>query len=140
MSGNVALRPDQGLVAPRNGNAKALLNEILRLLESLASGGEGASIDLRALPLTAADIENLREILGTGAVDAQVDALGESKVRETRFSGVWWVVHCNTAGETVAEQIEVCSVPAILRAPSEDVIDGATRLKQALDQMPRSPQ
>lgn len=140
MSGGVAPHIDPGLVAPRAGNAQALLNEILRLLESLAAGGEGASIDLRAVPLTAADLERLRDVLGTGAIDARVDALGDSKVKETQFPGVWWIVHCNSTGDTVAEHIEVCSVPDILRAPPLDIADGARRLKTALEPTQRPTQ
>ena|ERR1019366_2872816 len=131
----IALPIDQALVAPRTGNARALLNEMLGLLEELASGGEGGSIDLRSVPLSAGDLEELHQVLGAGAVDARVDALGESRAQETRFPGIWWVTHCNEPGETVAELIEVCSVPAILRAPREDVADAAVLLRQALNDL-----
>jgi hydrogenase-1 operon protein HyaF len=137
MSG-VALPIDRGLVAPRTGNAKALLRELLRLLEELAASGEGGSIDLRSVPLTDADQEELRAVLGAGAIDARIDALGESRVRETRFPGIWWVTHCNDGGETVAELIEVCDVPDILRAPRKDVADAATLLRQSLDDATRT--
>jgi hydrogenase-1 operon protein HyaF len=124
---------DRGLVAPRGGNAKALLRELLRLLEGLASGGEGGSIDLRSVPLTDADKQELHDVLGSGAIDARIDALGESRVRETRFPGIWWVTHCNEAGATVAELIEVEDVPTILRACKQDVVDATEQLRHALD-------
>ena len=38
----------------------------------------------------------------------------------------------------VAELIEVCTIPAILRAPAEDVADGAVLLRQALDNLQES--
>lgn len=132
MSVGASLPVDRGLVAPSSGNSKALLSEMLRLLERLVADGEVGSIDLRSVPLTADDIEELGRVLGTGSVDARVDALGESRVRETRFAGIWWVTHCNEAGETVAELIEVCGIPAILQAPPEDIADGAILLRQAL--------
>ena len=131
----LSLPVDQALLAPRTGNARALLNEMLGLLDKLAAGGEGGSIDLRCVPLSPGDWEELREVLGTGAVDARVDALGESRAQETRFPGIWWVTHRNEPGETVAELIEVCSVPTILRAPRDDVADGAVLLRQALDDL-----
>jgi hydrogenase-1 operon protein HyaF len=71
-------------------------------------------------------------VLGTGAVDARVEALGESRVVETKFPGIWWVTHRNEVGETVAESVEICGVPAILHAPREDVADGAKGLRQTL--------
>ncbi len=129
---------ERGLVAPRNGNAKALLHEMVRLLEGLRSGGEGGSIDLRTVPLTHDDLTSLRSILGAGAVDARIEALGESHVRETRFPGIWWVTHCNEAGEVVAEAIEICAIPAILLTPVEDMADGAERLRQELAESART--
>jgi hydrogenase-1 operon protein HyaF len=134
----VSLSVQQGLVAPRSGNARALLNEIAGLAEGLAAGGEGGSIDLRSMPLTEGDLEELHQVLGAGAIDARIDALGESRAQETRYPGIWWVTHRNEAGDTVAELIEVCTIPAILRAPAEDVADGAVLLRQALDNLQES--
>jgi hydrogenase-1 operon protein HyaF len=126
-------RTDTGLIAPRSGNAKALLREIHQLLAALAAGKAGGAIDLRALPLTQGDFDELRAVLGDGAVEARIQALGESIVRETRFPGIWWVTHCNEAGETVAELIEIAAVPLILCTPAEDVSDGLVRFERALD-------
>ena len=64
--------------------------------------------------------------------------VGESRAQETRYPGIWWVTHRNEAGDTVAELIEVCTIPAILRAPAEDVADGAVLLRQALDNLQES--
>ncbi len=133
MTRESTLPTEPALMASRTGNAKALLTEMLRMLERLLAGEEGGSIDLRTIPLTKDDLDHLQTVLGTGAVDARVDALGESRAFETRFAGIWWVTHRNEAGETVAELIEICDVPAILHAPIEDIADGAGRLRQALD-------
>ena len=115
------------------GNVKALLHEIAGLLEVWVQKGEAASIDLRSLPLSRGDYDELGAALGVGAVTASVDAIGASDVHETRYAGVWRVTHRNEAGEVVADLIEVCDMPAILRAPVEDVADGLLRLKDALD-------
>lgn len=115
------------------GNVKALLHEIARLLEAWVDKSEPASIDLRSLPLSRGDYEELAEALGVGAVTASVEAIGASDVHETRYPGVWRVTHRNEAGEVVADLIEVCEAPVILRAPAEDIADGLTRLKDALN-------
>ena len=109
MSGLANATRERGLLAPRAGNAKALLRELLRLLDDLAAGGTGGSIDLMSMPFAQADYEEMRDVLGVGAIDARLEALGESRVQETRYPGIWWVRHCNEDRETVAELIEVVS-------------------------------
>ncbi len=138
MSGLANAKWERGLLAPRAGNAKALLRELLRLLDDLAAGGNGGSIDLMSMPFAQADYEELRDVLGVGAIDARLEALGESKVQETLYPGIWWVRHCNEDGETVAELIEVCDVPNILRAPAADVVDAAAQLRQVLEAQARN--
>jgi hydrogenase-1 operon protein HyaF len=114
------------------GNVKPLLFELAGLLEAWLTKGEAASIDLRSLPLSRGDYDELGTMLGSGAVSASVEAIGASEVRESRYPGVWRVTHRNEAGEVVADLIEVCAMPEILRAPAEDVADGLIRLKEAL--------
>jgi hydrogenase-1 operon protein HyaF len=115
-----------------SGNAKALLHELAGLLDLWVNRGEAASIDLRSLPLTRGDYAELDAVLGGGAVSASVEAIGASEVRETRYPGVWRVTHRNEAGEVVADLIEVCEAPAILRSPAEDAAEGLIRLREAL--------
>jgi hydrogenase-1 operon protein HyaF len=114
------------------GNVKALLHEIVELLDAWLTKGEAASIDLRSLPLSRGDYDELGAVLGSGAVSASVEAIGASEVRESRYPGVWRVTHKNEAGEVVADLLEVCALPEILRAPAEDAADGLIRLKEAL--------
>ena len=114
------------------GNVKPLLFELAGLLDAWLSKGEAASIDLRSLPLSRGDYDELGARLGSGAVSASVEAIGASEVRETRYPGVWRVTHRNEAGEVVADLIEVYGLPEILRAPPEDAADGLIRLKEAL--------
>ena len=114
------------------GNVSALLHELAGLLDTWVRTGEAASVDLRSLPLTKGDYAELRAALGTGAVTARIEAMGSSEMRETQYPAVWWVTHQNDAGEVVAELIEICEVPALLRAPLEDAADGLGRFKEAL--------
>lgn len=100
--------------------ARAALHELAALLERLVNSGEGGSIDLRSLPLSPGDYERLEVFLGQGEVSAVVEALGPTRVRETAVRGVWWVTHCNTDEEIVAELIEVTHCPAILETQLDD--------------------
>ena len=114
------------------GNIRALLHELAGLLDAWLNHGETASIDLRSLPQSRGDYDELGVALGAGAVSASVEAIGASEVRESRYPGVWRVTHRNEAGEIVADLLEVCDTPAILRSPAEDAADGLVRLKEAL--------
>jgi HupH hydrogenase expression protein len=115
-----------------SGNATALLHEAAKLLEAFVQSSTLGTIDLRSLPLTPGDYDELREALGAGAVFARVDAIGPSELRETRYPGLWWVTHFNDAGEIVAELIEIGPVPQILVAPMQDVAAGLSGFKEAL--------
>lgn len=119
-------------VVTATGNAKPLLREIAALLESLANGGPGGSIDLRRLPMLSGDHAVLDQTLGEGEVSAEITALGPTRIRETGIHGVWRVIHCNADGEPVAEFIEVARMPAILATPDEDIQDGLERLRDKL--------
>jgi hydrogenase-1 operon protein HyaF len=71
-----------------SGNGAALLRELATLLRGLAERDEAASIDLRGIPLNLGDLQELRETLGTGEVEARINALGESHVAETSYPGI----------------------------------------------------
>jgi hydrogenase-1 operon protein HyaF len=113
-------------------NAAALLHEIAVLLDSLERTGEGGSVQLNGLPLLPGDYEALREALGEGELNAELQALGPTQFRETALHGVWWVTHRNNAQEIVAESIEVTRCPAILQTPAEDVSESVQRLRERL--------
>ncbi len=114
------------------GSARALLHEIESRMEVLAARNEAASIDLRSLPMCAQDRAALVELLGSGSVFARIDAAGVTEVRETAFPGVWWVAHADETGAVIAEFIDICTVPEILKASREDVEEGLERLRQSL--------
>ncbi len=114
-------------------SARALLHEVQGLLEALVHRGEAAGIDLHHLPLSPEDRAMLVEMLGSGAVFARVEAAGVTEVHETAFPGVWWVTHASESGEVLAEFIDVCAVPEILRACREDSQEGLERLGLTLN-------
>jgi hydrogenase-1 operon protein HyaF len=120
--------PDAGL----SGNARPLLREIVEMMGALASAGTPGILDLAALPLTPADKVWLRERLGTGQVQATLDAEGISSVEETACPGVWWVTHRDSRERVLSEFIEVTLVPEILKAYPEDVQMGQAYLENVI--------
>jgi hydrogenase-1 operon protein HyaF len=114
------------------GGVTAILYEIVRLLERLATLAEPAAIDLRSLPMSPQDRTELQHALGEGEVLATLHAQGISNIHETRVPGVWWVEHRDQAGELIAELIEVTRVPEILASPADEIAAGAHALREQI--------
>jgi hydrogenase-1 operon protein HyaF len=121
-----------GLSTLRTGMAQSLLQEIADRLSDLARTGEASAIDLRSLPMTPADRDELEESLGRGDVEAALDVAGKSEVRETQYPGVWWVRHFGAGDAVASERIEITAVPEILITHAADIAAGSTRLHEAL--------
>ncbi|MEJ2622465.1 MAG: hydrogenase expression/formation protein [Candidatus Thiodiazotropha sp.] len=115
-----------------HGNVLPILHEILQALQRFSSQAEPHCIDLRSLPFGPGDEEQLLNLLGRGEIRMTMDALGESTLWETAFSGVWVVDHRNAEGERVALQIEIGSVPEIVFSQQEDIVDAINRLEAQL--------
>ena len=111
---------------------KAILTEIVNLLERLARGQNPAAIDLRSLPMSPADRSELQCALGEGEVRATIQTQGLSIVRETGTCGVWWVEHRDAQGELKAELLEVAHVPAILSSATDEIAAAALALRERL--------
>ncbi len=118
----------------RTGIADSLIVEIADHLARLAATGEGAAIDLRSLPMTAADRDDLEGFLGRGEVAAELDVAGKSHVWETRYAGVWWVRHLMADGRVATETIEIAPVPSLLAACAEDIATAARNLRHTLSE------
>jgi len=110
------------------GNALPVLHEVRHGLRRLAETGETTVIDLHAMPFGPGDEARLLAILGQGEVDAHIKVLGPSHVWEAAFPGVWLVEHRNAEDERLTLQIEISSVPEILRSQGEDILDAIARL------------
>jgi hydrogenase-1 operon protein HyaF len=89
-------------------------------------------IDVNSLPMTDADREGLRDFLGRGEVDADCDVAGRCHVRETRFSGVWWVAYLSENGVPLLEQIVIARIPALLMAHPDDILAAHRMLGERL--------
>ena len=113
-------------------NVQPLLHEIRHALTQLLDGGEARVIDLRSMPLAPGEEERLLDELGHGEVYARLHALGPSEIIETRFPGVWVVVHFNNDDEVIGKFIEVCDIPGLLRSQQEDIRQGLEQLQSQL--------
>lgn len=128
----IGVRVEAAMPAEASGYTLAILREIESLLADLVASGRSGRIDLRSLPLLPGDEARLAEALGEGEVDADIQAMGATRVRETAVPGVWWVTHANVDGQTVAEFIEVALVPEILKAHPDDARAGLTSLQERI--------
>jgi hydrogenase-1 operon protein HyaF len=118
------------------GMARSVLAEIAGMLRALADDGTTGSIDLRSLPLTEADRQQLEEALGQGEIRAELELAGRSSVWETRYPGAWWVRHRGAQDTISSEEIAVCRVPEILKSHPADITAAALRMEQELKQTP----
>ena len=117
------------------GMALSIMAEVARMLEALADKGKKGSIDLRSLPLTDADREQLEELMGRGEVKAELEVSGDSTVWETSYPGAWWIRHHGAGGKISSEEISICPVPAILSAHPADIEAAANRIKNAIAEL-----
>ncbi|MBK6742884.1 MAG: hydrogenase expression/formation protein [Hydrogenophilales bacterium] len=117
------------------GNAAAVLREIAARLESLAKEGQSGIIDLGAMPLSPADKAWLADKLGQGEVEINLELDGPSHVRETRYAGVWWLLHHNPQGAVTGEFIEITRIPELVLAHPADIISGSESLNFLIDDL-----
>ena len=113
-------------------NLVPLLHEIRHALEQLIETGETRTIDLRSLPFSPGEEQELERRLGRGELVAHLEALGPSEILETRFPGVWLVTHRNTENEIIGRYVEVTAMPALLKSQLSDMQQGLKSLDQDL--------
>ena len=119
-----------------SGNAHALIHELATRLAKLDAEGIEDAIDLRGIPLSKADLQMLEDFLGTGEIEARIDALGPTRVYETSYSGIWRATYYSEDGKVVADVLEVTRRPEILATPRGDVADASRALHEALGSLP----
>jgi hydrogenase-1 operon protein HyaF len=136
---DIPIQVEQSPPPPRDfGNALPILGEIRHAVARLAETGEATRIDLAAIPFGPGDEDRLLELLGRGEVQATVDALGPTRIWETRFPGVWLVDYANADDQRLALQIEVDEVPQILRTQHADLSDSLSALDASLEAASRA--
>ena len=126
------LEPIPSAIPYSRGNVEPILHEVLHALDRLLADGEPTVIDLASLPFGPGELEQLEDILGTGELTAELDALGTSRIRETIYPGVWWLEHRNTEGDVVGRYVEITRTPEILMSQDADITAGLARLGDTL--------
>jgi len=116
-------------------NVLPLLHEVRHALERYQDSGEATTIDLRRIPMTACDEEELEGFLGVGEVNIEIVALGPSQIRETQFPAVWHIVHYNSDGEVAGKFVTVAAIPDLVMTRPEDAARGLRALQQRLNDL-----
>ena len=116
------------------GNVEPILHEVVHALDRLLDTDEPTVIDLASLPFAPGELDKLEEYLGTGELTAELNALGQSQIRETIYPGVWWLEHHNTEGDVVGRYIEITRTPEILMSQEADITAGRARLGDRLEE------
>lgn len=105
--------------------AREVLERALSALKSYAAGDPTVCVDLSGL-----DPENMslvNQLLGEGEVSASVETATQTvRIQESVFAGVWRVRDFDRTGRALADQIEVGSIPAAVRAAG---LSGSTELR-----------
>ena len=104
-----------------HGNAVPILHEVRHALARLTEHGETTRIDLNAIPFGPGDESRLNALLGRGEVQADISALGPTRVHETAIPGVWLIDYRNEEDERLALHLEIARVPEILCTQPEDL-------------------
>ena len=123
---------DAGAGSTIGAGLQALAHEIASQLERLAESGESSAIDLKSLPMSPAEFNELKTMLGQGEIDLSLDLDGPTRVRETAYPGVWWVRHENTSGRVLAEYIEINRFPDFLSAQTVHINEAVRQLRDRL--------
>jgi hydrogenase-1 operon protein HyaF len=85
------------------------------------------------MPFDPGDLEHLLSVLGTGEVQASIDALGPTRVQETAIPGVWLVDYLNSEAHRLALHLEIATVPEILCPQPQDLDDAIAALDARLN-------
>ncbi|MCW8888298.1 MAG: hydrogenase expression/formation protein [Gammaproteobacteria bacterium] len=113
--------------------AQAILREIERLLEHLIDNGEEGVIDIKTIPLSLHEHEQLHYVLGRGELTATLNSMGKSIVHETAIAGVWRTIHYNDDGDVIADLIEVTTLPEILKSDLTDMQNALDELRKRIE-------
>lgn len=118
---------------PKTGMAQAVLNELADKLQEFADSGKQHVIDISSLPLTHSDKQELETLLGQGEVKITLSTIGESRVIETAYSGIWWIKHFTVDDKLISELIEITRIPEIIKSQPDDVKLAATDIKARIN-------
>lgn len=113
-------------------NAPPLVAEINEHVPTV-SQGRLRIINLSLLPHTEADLALLDRLLGKGSLTVLSRGYGNCRIMSTNTRGVWWVRFYNSQDTLILNTIEITSLPEVILAAPEDIVDSADRLSQMLE-------
>jgi len=114
---------------PSTGMAQAVLHELAGHLQQLIEAAKTEVIDITSLPMSSSDKQQLETLLGKGEVDITLNTIGESRIFETAYSGIWWIRHYTAEHKLISELIEICAVPQIIKTHPADMQQALARLQ-----------
>ncbi len=117
---------------PATGNLRPILGEIHHALTALATGGVHHVIDLQNLPFAPQELAALDAFLGEGEIDVTLNMLGKTRIRESRYAGVWQVEHFDLSERRIGYCIEIGRVPELLRAQADDIVEALAAMTTTL--------
>lgn len=122
------------IAQPSTGMAQAVLHELKDHLQALLEQNKSHVIDISSLPLSDTDKKELESVLGQGEISAVLSALGESRIVETHYHGIWWIKHFADNGALVSELIEITQVPEILHSHPDDIQQSIKQISKLVQQ------
>ncbi|MCF1709328.1 hydrogenase expression/formation protein [Tabrizicola sp. J26] len=129
-------RPALGARAVRTPgvvNAPALYSELSDKSQSYQPGLATHAVNLTLLPHTAEDLAWLDEALGEGAVTVLSRGYGNCRITATALPHVWRVQYYNSMDVLILDTFEVTTIPEVVLAASEDLVDSAARIREVVE-------
>ena len=110
------------------------LNGILsELHEALTCRAErGVAHVIHLTDIEESHLELMRALLGLGPAVIESSGYGNCRITSTNIRGLWWVQFFNTEGELIVNSLEVATVPNLVSAESDDLVESADKLRNFL--------
>ncbi|MEM8836486.1 MAG: hydrogenase expression/formation protein [Pseudomonadota bacterium] len=114
-------------------NAPSIVVELFDRSENFDPKAEMHTVNLSLLPHTEQDLEWLDLTLGKGSVEILSRGYGNCRVAATAVPYVWRVQFFNSMDTLILDTYEVCEIPEVAIAASEDLADSGKRLLEVLE-------
>ncbi len=123
----------QGALPPNVQNAPTVLSEIEDQWRVWRAGQPAHVVNLTLLPMSVEDIGFLDHHLGTGRVLILSRGYGNCRITNTCRPHTWRVVYYNSSDAVILNTVEICELPDVAQAATEDLQDSHERLKEVLE-------
>jgi hydrogenase-1 operon protein HyaF len=114
-------------------NAPAVLAEVRDRAAEVTDGDANHVINFTLMPMSEADHEALRGVLGRAALSLVSGGFGRCRVYATRYRHIWAVQYLNALDAIILDTLEIGGPPGAVCASREDFEDSASRLEDILE-------